>query len=468
MAEVTEAFDAIIIGVGQAAPELAKRLTSAGMTVAVIERNKVGGTCVNVGCTPTKAMVASARVAHLAARGRDYGVILQGEPVVDMAMVNARVGAIVAASREGLERWLAEMPGCTFIRGHARFESARTVRVADRLLKADKIFIDVGGRASASTIAGLDQVDWLSSSNMVALREVPRHLVIIGGSYVGLEFAQMFRRFGAAVTVVERGARLLPREDEEVSAEILAILENEAIAFRLGVECIRVRPHPDGVAVITDGGKDELIGSHVLVAAGRVPNTDDLGLDKAGVETGPGGQIKVDERLATKVEGIWALGDCNGRGAFTHTAFNDAEIVAANLIDGAQRSVDDRIPAYALYIDPPLGRVGLTVQQALANGRSVRVGQRPMTRVARAVEKGESQGSMRVVVDAHTDEILGAAILGPGGDEAIHMVMTAMAAGTPAARLAQIMGIHPTVSELVPTVAGELSAPSAPRPSTPG
>jgi pyruvate/2-oxoglutarate dehydrogenase complex dihydrolipoamide dehydrogenase (E3) component len=460
MAEVTEPFDAIIIGVGQAAPALANRLTGAGMTVAVIERQQVGGTCVNVGCTPTKAMVASAKVARLAARSRDYGVILQGGPVVDMAMINTRVGAIVAASREGLERWLGEMRGCTFIHGHARFESAHTVRVADRLLKADKIFIDVGGRASGSNIAGLDQVDWLSNSNMVALREVPRHLVVIGGSYVGLEFAQMFRRFGARVTVVERSARLLPREDEEVSNEILAILENEGIVFRLGVECIRVRPHPEGTAVITDA--DELIGSHVLVAAGRVPNTDDLGLDKAGVETGPAGHIKVDERLATGVEGIWALGDCNGRGAFTHTAYDDFEIVAANLLDGAQRSVDERIPAYALYIDPPLGRAGLTLRQALDQGRTVRLGQRPMTRVARAVEKGESQGSMRLVVDARTDEILGAAILGPGGDEAVHMVLAAMAAGMPAARLAQVMGIHPTVSELVPTLARELSAPRFP------
>lgn len=462
MAEVTEAFDAIIIGVGQAAPALANRLTGAGMRVAVIERQQVGGTCVNVGCTPTKAMVASAKAAHIAARSRDYGVILQGEPVVDMAMVNTRVGAIVAASRDGLERWLRQMSGCTFIQGHARFESARTVRVAGRLLEADKIFINVGARASASNITGLDQVDWLSNSNMVALREVPRQLVIIGGSYVGLEFAQMFRRFGAAVTVVERSARLLPREDEAVSSDILAILQNEGIVFHLGVECIRVRPHPDGNAVITDADTDELIGSHVLVAAGRVPNTDDLGLDKAGVETAPNGTIKVDERLATTVEGIWALGDCNGRGAFTHTAYNDAEIVAANLIDGARRSVDDRIPAYALYIDPPLGRVGLTVQQALTQGRTVRVGQRPMTRVGRAVEKGESQGSMRVVVDARTDEILGAAILGPGGDEAVHMVLAAMAARMPAARLAQVMGIHPTVSELVPTIAGELSAPRGP------
>lgn len=462
MAEASETFDAIIIGVGQAAPALAGRLSAAGMRIAVIERHQVGGTCVNVGCTPTKAMVASAHAAHLAARGRDYGVILPGGPRVDMALVSERTDGIVRASRDGLEHWLAKLPGCTFIRGHARFDGPRTLRVADRVLKADKVFINVGGRPSASNIAGLDQVDWLSSSDMVRLRELPRHLVVIGGSYVGLEFAQMFRRFGAPVTVVERSPRLIPREDEEVSAQIQAILENEGIVFRLGVECIQLRPHADGTAVVTHAGADELVGSHVLVAAGRVPNSDDLDLAKAGIETGPGGTIKVDGQLATSAEGVWALGDCNGRGAFTHTAYNDFEIVAANLLDGERRSVDDRIPVYALYIDPPLGRVGLTVQQALAQGHQVRVGQRPMSRVGRAVEKGESQGSMRVVVDARTDAILGAAILGPGGDEAVHMVLAAMAAGMTNTGLARIMAIHPTVSELIPTIADELGPLQAP------
>jgi pyruvate/2-oxoglutarate dehydrogenase complex dihydrolipoamide dehydrogenase (E3) component len=462
MAEVSETFDAIIIGVGQAAPALAGRLSAAGMRIAVIERNQVGGTCVNVGCTPTKAMVASAYAAHLAARSRDYGVILPAGPRVDMAMVGDRTDAIVRASRDGLERWLSRLPGCTFIRGHARFEGERTLKVAQRVLKAERIFINVGGRPSASNISGLDQVDWLSSSDMVKLRELPRQLVVIGGSYVGLEFAQMFRRFGAPVTVVERSPRLIPREDEEVSAQVQAILENEGIVFRLGVECIQLRPHADGTAVVTDAGADQLVGSHVLVAAGRVPNTDDLDLARAGVEIGPGGTIKVDGQLATSAPGIWALGDCNGRGAFTHTAYNDFEIVAANLLDGAKRSVDDRIPVYALYIDPPLGRVGLTLQQALAQGHRVRVGQRPMTRVGRAVEKGESQGSMRVIVDAQTDAILGAAILGPGGDEAVHMVLAAMAAGMTNTRLAQIMAIHPTVSELIPTIAGELGPEQAP------
>jgi pyruvate/2-oxoglutarate dehydrogenase complex dihydrolipoamide dehydrogenase (E3) component len=460
MAADPDTFDAIIIGTGQAAPALANRLTSAGMTVAVIERKLVGGTCVNAGCTPTKAMVASAYAAYLAARGREYGVIVPGHPVVDMAAVKARVAAIVEASRSGLERWLAGMPGCTLIRGHARFESARTLRVADRLLTADKIFINVGGRPSVPDIPGLDQVAWLSSTGMVALGEVPRHLVIIGGSYVGLEFAQVFRRFGAQVTVVERGTRLIPREDEEVAAEVLAILENEGVAFRLGAECIRLRRHPEGVAVGTNSNAQDIVGSHALVAVGRSPNTDDLGLDKAGVATGPAGYITVDGQLATNVEGIWALGDCNGRGAFTHTAYNDFDIVAANLLDGAHRSADDRIPAYALYIDPPLGRVGMSLAQAQKDGRKVLIGKRPMTRVARALEKGESQGSMRVIVDAENGAILGAAILGVGGDEAIHMVLAAMTAGLSGTRLAQAMAIHPTVSELIPTILGELSAPS--------
>lgn len=457
MDQTPETFDAIIIGAGQAGPALANRLSGAGMRVAVIERDRVGGTCVNVGCTPTKAMVASARVARQAARAGDYGVVLEGAPAVDMAAVHARTAAIVGKSRDGLERWLSRLPGCTLVRGHARFESARTVRVGERLLRAEKIFINVGGRPSTPDIAGLDRVAWLDSDDMVALAELPRHLVVIGGSYVGLEFAQMFRRFGAQVTVVERSARLIPREDEEVSDQVREILEGEGIGFRLGVSCIAVEPHADGVAVLTDGGSEKVVGSHVLVAAGRTPNTDDLGLDKAGVERDAHGTVKVDDALATSAPGIWALGDCNGRGAFTHTAYNDYEIVAANLLDGATRSVRERIPVYALYIDPPLGRVGLTARQARDQGRKVRIGQRPMTRVGRAVEKGEPQGSMRLVVDADSDEILGAAILGPGGDEAVHMVLAAMAGGMRAAGLARVMAIHPTVAELIPTIAGELA-----------
>ncbi len=464
MKTVPESFDAIIIGAGQAGPALANRLSMSGMTVAVIERGDLGGTCVNVGCTPTKALVASAYVAHLAARGHEYGITVPGPITVDMAIVAARVNAIVKQSRAGLERWLTGMPDCALIRGHARFESSRTVRVGARLITADKIFINAGGRPLIPQMPGLDEVAYLTSSEIIHISQVPRHLIIIGGSYVGLEFAQMFRRFGAQVTVVERGSRLIPREDHEVSAEVKAILEHEGVAIRLDAECIRLHSHPDGVAVTTSGATDTIAGTHVLLAVGRQPNTDDLGLDRAGVATDPHGYIKVDDQLATTVSGIWALGDCNGRGAFTHTAYNDFEIVAANLLDGGRRSVQDRIAAYALYIDPPLGRVGITEEQAQAEGRRVRVGKRPMTRVARAVEKGEIQGSMRVVVDADTDEILGAAILGPGGDEAVHMVLAAMSAGAPYISLANTMAIHPTVSELIPTVFGELE----PQPAGPG
>ncbi len=455
-------FDAILIGTGQAAPALANRLTAAGMSVAVIERELVGGTCVNVGCTPTKAMVASAYAARMAARASEYGVVLPGAPHIDMPAVRDRVQAIIAKSRNGVTRWIESMPRATLIRGHARFEGPHTVRVDQRLLTAERIFINVGGRALVpEAIHGLPETPHLTNVDMVALDTVPRHLIVVGGSYIGLEFAQVFRRFGAEVTVVERGPRLIAREDEEVSTQVQQILEAEGIAVRTNANCITVSRHADGVQVGVDcaSGEPAVVGSHVLVAVGRLPNTDDLGLDKAGIQTDAHGNIVVDDQLRTNVDGIWALGDCNGRGAFTHTAYNDFEIVAANLLDGGQRSVADRIPVYALFIDPPLGRVGMTEAQARAAGYSVRIGKRPMTRVMRAVEKGEAQGSMRVVVDAKTDRILGAAILGPGGDEAVHFVLSAMAAQAPYTQLARTMAIHPTVSELIPTILGELSAP---------
>ena len=453
-------FDAILIGTGQAAPALAGRLSAAGMSVAVIERDLVGGTCVNVGCTPTKAMVASAYAARMAARAAEYGVMLDAMPRVDMQAVRARVQGIVANSRNGLTHWIEGMPRTTLIRGHARFEDAHTVRVGDRTLSAERIFINVGGRASVpEAIHGLPQTPHLTNVDMVSMARVPRHLVVIGGSYVGLEFAQMFRRFGADVTVVERGARLIAREDEEVSLQVRQILEAEGVTIRTDANCITVRPHAQGVEVGIDceAGEPAVIGSDVLVAVGRQPNTDDLGLDNAGIRTDAHGYIVVDDQLRTSVEGVWALGDCNGRGAFTHTAYNDFQIVAANLLDGEHRSVADRIPVYALYTDPPLGRVGMTEAQARQAGHNVRIGKRPMTRVARAVEKGEAQGSMRVVVDADTQRILGAAILGPGGDEAVHAILATMAADSPYTQLARTMAIHPTVSELIPTMLGELS-----------
>ena len=451
-------FDAIIIGAGQAGPPLAGRLTQAGMTVVLIERKLFGGTCVNTGCTPTKTLVASAYAAHLARRANDYGVVI-GAPVrIDMPRVKARADAVVAKSRAGVRSWLDGMSGCTVLEGHASFESANTVRVGGSVLTAPRVFINVGGRANRPNLPGIDDIVTLNNRSILELTEIPEHLVVIGGSYIGLEFAQMFRRFGAAVTVVEKSPRLLSHEDEDICAAINTILTAEGITVRTRAECIRFARHAQGAAVGVDcaDGAPEIIGSHVLLAVGRQPNTHDLGLDKAGVATDARGYIKVDEGLATNVPGIWALGDCNGRGAFTHTAYNDFEIVAANLLDGEQRRVSDRIPGYALYIDPPLGRAGMTLAQAKAGGRKILVGLRPMTRVSRAVEKGETQGLMKVVVDAQTRAILGAAILGTGGDEAIHGVLDVMKTGAPYAALQHAVPIHPTVSELIPTLLGEL------------
>jgi pyruvate/2-oxoglutarate dehydrogenase complex dihydrolipoamide dehydrogenase (E3) component len=451
-------FDAIVIGAGQAGPSLAGRLTGAGMTVALVERHLFGGTCVNTGCMPTKTLVASAYAAHLARRAVDYGVMIGGPVLIDMAKVKARADGVSANARAGVERWLRGMERLTVLTGHARFEGPHTIRVGDELLTAERIFLNVGGRARVPDLPGVDAVPYLTNTGMLGLDAVPRHLVVVGGSYIGLEFAQMYRRFGAEVTVVEMGPRLVGREDAEISDAVRSILEREGITIRVDATCIRLAPHTDGVAVGVDcaSGAPEVVGSHVLLAVGRRPNTDDLGLDRAGVETDPNGYIKVDDQLATGVPGIWALGDCNGRGGFTHTAYNDYEIIAANLLDAASRRVTDRVPAYALYIDPPLGRAGLTETEAKATGRRILVGKRPMTRVGRAVEKDETQGLMKIVVDAATREILGAAILGIGGDEAIHSVLDMMAMRATATELNHTMHIHPTVAELLPTIAGEL------------
>ena len=451
-------FDAIVIGAGQAGPPMAGRIAATGKKVALIERKLIGGTCVNVGCTPTKTLVASAYAAHLARRAADYGVSA-GPVGVDFAAVMARKNKVVGNSRSSLEGWLNGMANCAVIKGHARFVSPTAVEVGDETLEADRFFINVGCRAVAPDFPGGDQVRTLTNTTLLELDALPRHLVIVGGSYIGLEFAQVFRRFGSAVTVVEKAPRLISREDEDASDAIRQILEAEGIAIRCDAECIRFAPRGADVAVGVDctSGEPEAIGSHVLLAVGRRPNTDDLGLEAAGVAVDERGFIRVDDGLRTSAPHIFALGDCNGRGAFTHTSYNDFEIAAANLIDGAARKVSDRIPAYALYTDPPLGRVGLTEAEARAKGHKVRIGKRPMTRVSRAVEKGETQGFMKVVVDRDTDAILGAAILGVGGDEAIHAVIEAMAAGVTAAAYTRVMAIHPTVAELVPTIFGELS-----------
>jgi len=451
---MTRKFDAIVVGAGQAGPSLAGRLTAAGMTVAMIERKLFGGTCVNTGCTPTKTLVASAYAAHLARRGAEYGVGT-GAVAVDMKKVKARKDEVSGNSRNGVESWLKGMERCTVFEGHARFESPRTISVNGEVLEAERIFLNVGARALVPDMPGLDRIDYLTNASILELDVLPGHLVIIGGSYIGLEFAQMYRRFGSEVTVIERGPRLIQHEDEDVSAAVKEILESEGIAIRLGVEHASFAKQGADIAVSLGDGAP-IVGSHLLLAIGRRPNTDDLGLDRAGVKTDSKGYIEVDDQLRTSVPGIWAMGDCNGKGAFTHTSYNDFEIVAANLLDNDERRVSDRVSTYALYIDPPLGRAGLTEAAVRKSGRKALAGMRPMTRVARAVEKGETKGFMKVVVDADTKEILGAAILGVGGDEAIHAILDVMSAKAPYTKLQRTMHIHPTVSELIPTMLGEL------------
>jgi pyruvate/2-oxoglutarate dehydrogenase complex dihydrolipoamide dehydrogenase (E3) component len=457
---MTHTFDAIIIGAGQAGPSLAGRLTAAGQSVALIERKLVGGTCVNTGCMPTKALVASAYAAHLARRAADFGVVVSSGVAVDSKALKARQRKIADEAREGVERWLRSMSGLTLIEGHARFVAPSAIDVGGETLQANRIFINVGGRAAVPDLPGIRDVPYLTNSSILQLDRIPRHLVVIGGSYIGLEFAQIYRRFGSEVTIVEKGSRLINREDPEISDAIADILRAEGIALRLAAECIHLARTQNSVTVGLDcrDGSPEVVGSDILLAVGRVPNTHDLGLDKARVMTDGRGFIQVSDDLQTSVPGVYALGDCNGRGAFTHTSYNDFEIAAANLLDGEARKISDRIPGYALYIDPPLGRVGLTETQARASGRPILIGTRPMTRVGRAVEKGETAGLMKIVADAETKYILGAAILGTGGDEAIHAIVDAMNAGMTYNRLKWAVPIHPTVSELIPTVVGELRA----------
>ncbi|HJO04496.1 MAG TPA: FAD-containing oxidoreductase [Acidobacteriota bacterium] len=455
---MAENYDALIIGTGQAGPPLAARLAAEGWKVAIIERDRFGGTCVNEGCTPTKALVASARAARVARRAADYGVEISGSIAVNMADVKARKDRIVQRSTSNVEKWLRALANCTVYQGHARFDGPSTVEVGDSRLQADKIFVNVGTRPSVPSMPGLDAVDYLTSSRMMDVDFVPEHLVVIGGSYIGLEFGQMYRRFGSQVTIVQRGPRLIPRDDEDVSEAVGEILTNEGIDIRVNAECTAAERHGDGVRVRLDcdAGAPTVDGSHLLLAVGRRPNTDDLGLETTGVEVTERGTIVVDEQLRTAEPGIWALGDCNGRGAFTHTSYNDYEIVAANLLDGDTRRVRDRFLCYGLFIDPPLARVGMTETEVRRSGRPALVAKRPMTRVSRAIEKGETQGFMKIAVDAETEQILGAAILGIGGDESIHCIIDVMYAKAPFTVIKRAVHIHPTVSELIPTLLGDL------------
>ena len=451
-------FDAIVIGTGQAGPSLAARMTQEGMKVAIIERKLFGGTCVNTGCIPTKTLVASARAAHVARRAADFGVIFDGSITVDMRQVKARKDEIVRQSNQGVTDWLKNMEGLTVFEGHGRLVGPKSVRVNGEVLEAERIVLNVGGRAAVPDMPGIDEVPYLTNSSMMDVDFLPDHLVIIGGSYIGLEFAQMYRRFGSRVTIVEMAPRLIAREDADVSEAIREIQENEGINIRLGATCVGLRRADRLVAVTADCDPrpEDIIGSHVLLAVGRRPNTDDLGLEAAGVETDARGYVLVDDGLATNVSGIWAIGDVNGRGAFTHTSYNDYEILAANWFDEGHRRVSDRIPTYGLFVDPPLGRAGMTEREARESKRRALVGKMPMTRIGRARERSETQGFMKILIDAETERILGAAILGIGGDEVIHSVLDVMYADAPFTVIRHATHIHPTVAELIPTMLGDL------------
>ncbi len=454
-----EHFDAIVIGTGQAGPPLAVRLAGAGRKTAIIERKHFGGTCVNNGCIPTKTLIASARAAWVARNADRYGVALGGPVRVEMPKVKARKDEVVTQSTNSIESWLRGTPNVTVLEGQARFESAEVVRVGEQRLTAPQIFINTGGRPTVPAFEGLENVDYLTNTSIMDVEFLPEHLIVIGGSYIGLEFAQMYRRFGSRVTVIEMAPRLIAREDEAVSQAVREILEGEGIGVRLNAPCIAVQKHPGGVAVQVSCQQEPrtIVGSHLLLAVGRAPNTDDLGLDRAGVVTDARGFIVVDDQLATSVPGIFALGDVNGRGAFTHTSYNDYEIVASNLLDNESRRVSDRFPVYALFTDPPLARAGMTEREARASGRRILVGHRPMARVGRARERGETQGFMQVLVDAETQRILGAALLGIEADEAIHCIIDVMNARAPYTAIRRAVHIHPTVAELIPTLLSEIA-----------
>lgn len=451
-----EKFDAIIIGTGQAGPSLAARCASEGLKTAIIERNKFGGTCVNDGCTPTKTMVASAKAAHMARRASEFGVNISGEVSVDLKKVKARKDEIVNQSNTGVENWLKGTKNLTVIEGHARFENNNTLKVNDRLLSADKIFINVGGRARVPN--GYEGIDVLTNTSIMELESVPGHLIVVGGSYIGLEFGQMFRRFGSEVTIIETSDRLVKREDSDVSEGIKDILEQENINLRLNVTCLKGEMESGKVVVDVDCEKGDrrVEGTHLLLAVGRLPNTDDLGIQNTDIKLNSHGFIEVNDQLKTNVSGIWALGDCNGQGAFTHTAYNDFEIVAANLFDNDPRKLSDRITCYGLYIDPALGRIGMTEDQVRASGRKALITTRTMKRISRAKEKGESNGFMKILVDAETNKILGASILGIEGDEIIHSLLDIMYADLPYTVISRAVHIHPTVSELIPTALHDL------------
>uniref|UniRef100_E1T3F9 FAD-dependent pyridine nucleotide-disulfide oxidoreductase n=1 Tax=Burkholderia sp. (strain CCGE1003) TaxID=640512 RepID=E1T3F9_BURSG len=454
-------FDAVVIGTGQGGAPLAVRLGQSGRRTAVIERAAFGGTCVNVGCTPTKAYVASARAAHVARHAARLGVLVSGSVNVDLAAVKARKDKIIGQSRDGVEQWLRGTENVTVFNGHARFTGPRALAISApdgtllHELSADEIFLNTGTRAVVPPLQGIERIRYYTNSSLLELSELPDRLVIVGGSYIALEFAQVFRRFGSEVTVLVRGDRVLTREDPDLAESVQKVLAREGVEFRFGVQPSRVEPHPHREHEVCIGFEQNvpaLEASHLLFATGREPNTDDLGLAAAGIETDRHGTIPVDSQLRTNVPGVWAIGDINGRGAFTHTSYDDYQIVAANLLDGGARSVDARIMAYAVFVDPPLARVGLSEQDVRKSGREALIATMPMSRVGRARERGETDGFMKVLADARSKQILGAAIHGIEGDEAIHTFIDIMTAGAPYPTLQYAMHIHPTISELIPTL----------------
>lgn len=441
-------FDAIVIGSGQAGNPLSHRLADHGWKVALIEKEHLGGTCINTGCTPTKTMVACAQVAHYARQAARWGV-RAGEVSVDLSRIVALKDRIVQQFRSGQQRQVDRRPNLHLYRGQARFLGPRRLQVGDDVLEGERIFINTGTRPNIPRIEGLEGVNYLTNASLMELTELPEHLLVLGGGYIGLEFGQMFRRFGSRVTVVHHGDRILPREDADVTAELQKALETEGIRFLLQADTTAAQKK-DGQVLLTlktPQGTETLAGSHLLVATGRAPNTDALGLEAAGVETAKGGFIKVNSRLETNVPGVWALGDVKGGPAFTHISYNDFQIVYANLLEGKNLTTENRYVPYCVFTDPQLGRVGLSEREARAAGRKLKIGKIPMTYVARAIERDETAGLMKLVVDAQTDRILGATILATEGGELIQTLGVVMLAGAPYTLLKGAVYIHPTLAE---------------------
>ena len=441
-------YDAIIVGSGQAGNPLSFRLADLGWSVALVEEKNLGGTCINVGCTPTKTMVHRAQVAHYARNAARWGVDTSGVKV-DLAKIVAQKDEVVLSFRGGQQRRVDERKNLRLYRNRARFVAPHRIQIGGEVIEGEKIFINTGGRANIPAIPGLRDVAFLTNETIMQLTTIPEHLLVLGGGYIGLEFGQMFRRFGSRVTIVHQGPQIVPREDSEIAAELQTALEAEGVEFALNARTEAVHQKGGDIALsckIAEGTK-EVSGSHLLVATGRLPNTDDLGLDKAGVARNKDGSLKVNGRLETSVPGIWALGDCKGGPAFTHISYNDFQIVYANVVEGKNLSTENRLVPYCVFTDPQLGGVGTTEKEARAKGLKLKIGRCPMTRVARAIERGETAGLMKIVVDSANDRILGASILASEGGELVQILGTMMLANQPYTLLKGAVYIHPTLAE---------------------